>query len=141
MFDIGGGELLLIAVVVLLLFGPKKIPEAMAAFGKGLRQFRQAQENIKQQLRDISAEVEQSTVKSGDTAVTPRWSANNAEASKDDSQDIVDLPEQAVLPTENQELHLGITPADGAVPRASNSDAATAEITAPDQHDSENSKP
>ncbi len=60
MFDVGGGELFLIFIVVLLLFGPKKIPEVMRSVGKGLRQFRQAQEDLKQQLRDISAEVEQS---------------------------------------------------------------------------------
>ena len=58
MFDVGGGELLLIFVVVLLLFGPKKIPEVMRSVGKGLRQFRQAQEDLKQQMRDLSADVE-----------------------------------------------------------------------------------
>lgn len=61
MFDIGGGEVLLILVVVLLMFGPKKIPEVMASVGKGIRQFRQAQDQLKQQLRDMSAEIEQSS--------------------------------------------------------------------------------
>ena len=61
MFDIGGGEVLLILVFVLLMFGPKKIPEVMAAVGKGIRQFRQAQDQIKQQFRDMSAEMEQAT--------------------------------------------------------------------------------
>ena len=58
MFDVGGGELILIFIAVLLLFGPKKIPEVMKMAGKGLRQFRQAQEDLKTQLRDISADVE-----------------------------------------------------------------------------------
>lgn len=60
MFDVGGGELVLIFIAVLLLFGPKKIPEVMRSVGKGLRQFRQAQEDLKEQLRDISSEVERS---------------------------------------------------------------------------------
>jgi TatA/E family protein of Tat protein translocase len=54
MFDVGGGELLLILVVILLLFGPKKIPEFMQAVGKGVRQFKRAQEDLTEQLRDLS---------------------------------------------------------------------------------------
>ena len=61
MFDVGGGELLLIFLAVLLLFGPKKIPEVMRSVGKGLRQFREAQEGLKQQMRDLSADVEKMT--------------------------------------------------------------------------------
>lgn len=68
MFDIGTGELLLILVVVLLLFGPKKIPEIMASVGKGIRQFRQAQNNLKDQLRDLSADIEKST----EPEITPK---------------------------------------------------------------------
>lgn len=57
MFDVGGGELLLILLVVILMFGPKKIPEIAQQVGKGIRQFRRAQEDLKQQIRDISAEI------------------------------------------------------------------------------------
>lgn len=57
MFDVGGGELVLIVLVILLLFGPKKIPEFAQMIGKGLRQFRKAQEDLTQQIRDISAEA------------------------------------------------------------------------------------
>ncbi|MFM7157718.1 MAG: twin-arginine translocase TatA/TatE family subunit, partial [Bacteroidota bacterium] len=45
MFDIGGAEFLLIGLAILMLFGPKKIPEIMQAIGKGIRYFRQAQED------------------------------------------------------------------------------------------------
>ncbi|NQW30933.1 MAG: twin-arginine translocase TatA/TatE family subunit [Ignavibacteria bacterium] len=57
MFDVGGGELVLIILVILLLFGPKKIPELSRQVGKGLRHFRKAQEDLTQQIRDISAEA------------------------------------------------------------------------------------
>lgn len=39
---IGLTEVLLIAVVVLLLFGPRRLPEIGAAIGKAIRGFRQA---------------------------------------------------------------------------------------------------
>jgi len=71
MFDVGGGELLLIFVAVLLLFGPKKIPEVMRSVGKGLRQFRQAQEDLKQQMRDLSADVEKMTAVEEQKRVVP----------------------------------------------------------------------
>lgn len=71
MFDVGGGELLLIFVAVLLLFGPKKIPEVMRSVGKGLRQFRQAQEDLKQQMRDLSADVEKMTAVEEPVKVIP----------------------------------------------------------------------
>jgi sec-independent protein translocase protein TatA len=58
MFDIGGGEIILVLLAVLLLFGPKKIPEVAQMVGKGMREFRKAQDNLRQQIRDISTEVE-----------------------------------------------------------------------------------
>jgi sec-independent protein translocase protein TatA len=57
MFDVGGGELILIILVILLMFGPKRIPELSRQVGKGLRHFRKAQEDLTQQIRDISAEA------------------------------------------------------------------------------------
>ena len=50
MFDIGGGELLLILMGVLVLFGPKKLPELAQGLGKGLRQFRKAQQDFSEQI-------------------------------------------------------------------------------------------
>lgn len=40
LFNLGGGEILLIALAVLLLFGGKKIPELMKGIGKGVKSFR-----------------------------------------------------------------------------------------------------
>jgi sec-independent protein translocase protein TatA len=57
MFDVGGGELIVVLLFILLLFGPKKIPEFAQMVGKGLRKFRMAQEELTQQIRDISAEA------------------------------------------------------------------------------------
>lgn len=41
----GGGELILIVLAILLLFGGKKIPELMKGIGKGIREFKDAREN------------------------------------------------------------------------------------------------
>ncbi len=41
---LGGPELILIAVVVLLLFGGKKLPELMRGLGKGINEFKNAKD-------------------------------------------------------------------------------------------------
>jgi sec-independent protein translocase protein TatA len=49
--NLGGAEVLLIFVVILILFGPKKIPELATSLGKGLRKFREAKEGLEDQLK------------------------------------------------------------------------------------------
>jgi sec-independent protein translocase protein TatA len=44
--------MLLIAVVVLVLFGGKKIPEFMKGIGKGIREFNDVKDNVKKELEE-----------------------------------------------------------------------------------------
>ena len=44
LFALGGTEWLLIVLVVLLLFGGKKIPELMKGLGKGIREFKKGKD-------------------------------------------------------------------------------------------------
>ena len=50
MFGIGTGELLVIMFIVLLLFGAKKLPELARGLGKGIREFKRASNEIKDEL-------------------------------------------------------------------------------------------
>ncbi len=59
--SIGGPELLVIFVVALLIFGPRKLPELGRAIGKGLAEFRRAASDLRETL---DAEV----TRSGTTA-------------------------------------------------------------------------
>lgn len=43
---LGGPELILIAAVVLLLFGGKKLPELMRGLGKGINEFKSAKDGV-----------------------------------------------------------------------------------------------
>ena len=54
MGNLGAPEIILIAVVILILFGAKKIPEFMQGIGKGMREFRKAS-------RDVQDEIEKET--------------------------------------------------------------------------------
>lgn len=49
--NIGGGELILIFVVILLLFGSKKIPEVARGIGKGINQFKKGLKDVQDNLK------------------------------------------------------------------------------------------
>jgi sec-independent protein translocase protein TatA len=46
----GGGEWIFIIIAILLLFGGKKIPELMRGVGKGMREFKDAKDNVKSEI-------------------------------------------------------------------------------------------
>ena len=48
----GGTEWILIIVVVLLMFGGKKIPELMRGIGRGMREFNDAKNNVKTEIEE-----------------------------------------------------------------------------------------
>jgi sec-independent protein translocase protein TatA len=45
-FGLGGSEMVIILVIVLLLFGGKKIPELMKGLGKGVKEFKDASKGV-----------------------------------------------------------------------------------------------
>ena len=53
--SLGGQEIIIIALVILLLFGGKKIPELMRGLGKGVSQFKKGMKDIED---EINAEPE-----------------------------------------------------------------------------------
>jgi len=61
MGQLGFPELIMIFVIALLVFGPKKLPELGKSLGKGLREFKKATEELKsnwdEQLKDVEHSV------------------------------------------------------------------------------------
>lgn len=49
--NLGTGEILIIALVVLLLFGGKKIPELMRGIGKGVKNFKDGVKGIEDDIK------------------------------------------------------------------------------------------
>lgn len=54
----GAPELLLIAFVVMLFFGGRKLPELMRGLGKGIREFNNAKANIESEVKDSMREID-----------------------------------------------------------------------------------
>ena len=65
--NIGGPEMIVIFLVVLLLFGGKKLPELARGLGKGLREFKDASDGIKREIHNnINAVSESADLKKMD---------------------------------------------------------------------------
>lgn len=67
MGPLGFNEILIILVIVLLLFGGRKIPELMRGLGRGIREFNDAKSNVRRELEEGMKEKD--TVKT--TTTTP----------------------------------------------------------------------
>lgn len=58
LFGISGGEILILFLLVLLLFGPKKIPEIARTLGKGINEIKKVQRDINAEIHRYSDEIE-----------------------------------------------------------------------------------
>lgn len=56
MFGIGVQELIIIAIIALLIVGPKKLPDLAKTLGKGFRDFKNATEGVTEDLKDALKE-------------------------------------------------------------------------------------
>ena len=57
--NIGTGEIILIALVVLLLWGGKKIPELMKGIGKGVKSFKDGLNDIEKDINEAPQKKEE----------------------------------------------------------------------------------
>lgn len=60
-FNLGGGEIFLIVLVIILFFGSKKIPELARGLGKGIREFKDATGNIQREIQDSVKSIKDDT--------------------------------------------------------------------------------
>ena len=70
-FNLGFGELVIVLVIVLVLFGAKRIPEISASFGKGIREFKK---NVNEVERSVTEPAPRSEprLSAPDPLSTPR---------------------------------------------------------------------
>lgn len=55
--SLGGSEIFIVLLAIVLLFGSKKIPEIARGFGKGIREFKNATSDIQEEIRKTSSEI------------------------------------------------------------------------------------
>ncbi len=57
--NLGAGEIIIIALIILLLFGGKKIPELMRGLGKGVKSFKQGMSEVEKEIGDIEKDIKE----------------------------------------------------------------------------------
>ena len=56
--SLGPWEIALVILVIIILFGGKKLPELARGLGLGLREFKKAKQEIKDEVKNVADEVE-----------------------------------------------------------------------------------
>ncbi len=74
MGPLGFNEILIILVIVLLLFGGKKIPELMRGLGRGVREFNDAKNTVKREIEEGISDKDRAATTSATTTSTPSQS-------------------------------------------------------------------
>jgi len=72
-----GPHIILIALVVLLLFGGKKIPELMRGLGRGIREFKDAKDNVQREIEEHVSDDKKVTTTTTTTKVSSDSSIHN----------------------------------------------------------------
>lgn len=58
--NLGAGEIILIVLVILLLFGAKKIPELAQGLGKGMKEFKKSIKDVEDEIKKTDDEIKKS---------------------------------------------------------------------------------
>ncbi len=74
--NIGPMELFIILVIVLVVFGAKRVPEIGASIGKGIREFKRNISDVDRQIKEPEREARIDRVNAGEPAVRPEDSTS-----------------------------------------------------------------
>ena len=85
MFGIGAQELVLILVVALLVFGPKRLPDLARTLGRGLSEFRRASNDLRQNLQEAE-HLAESGDSPGEPAAAPAATSDASDESPSDPE-------------------------------------------------------
>ena len=70
--NLGMGELMVVLVIVLVLFGAKRIPEISASFGKGIREFKKNVNDVQSSIIEPDAPRYESRLPAGEPPIVRR---------------------------------------------------------------------
>ena len=116
LFDIGGPELMLILVVVLLLFGAKRLPEMARNVGRSMEEFKRAARNVREEVMNADQEPPRRTT----TAALPEPAPTT-----DNPESTASATESAVESKAEVTLDVSTTPPQGTVSQSDVQDDQT----------------
>ena len=76
---IGGAEIIVIVLVVLILFGGKKIPELMKGLGKGVKEYKKAVSGIEEEVGNITQPMNDAPTQQQESHGDAKSASNDAQ--------------------------------------------------------------
>jgi len=104
MFNIGLPELLIIVAIALIVFGPNKLPELAKAFGRAMREFKKATDEVKESFEAETKDIEE--FKSTLTDEREKFLADLAEETSVTPEEPLPSPETATEGMEEGETSI-----------------------------------
>ncbi len=95
MFGIGFQEMLIILVVILIIFGPKRLPDLAKSLGKGIAEFRKASDEVRKGIEDAVREEEEPKVPPKESAAADATEAHSLESHPADATPVDERPSDA----------------------------------------------
>ena len=80
LFDLGGGQILLILALVLVFFGARKIPELAKGLGQGIKEFKKATREVTDEINSAGEEASKPPQKRINPPAEPTQSQNQPAA-------------------------------------------------------------
>ncbi len=104
MFNIGLPELLIIAAIALIVFGPNKLPELARAFGRAMREFKKATEEVKESFEAETKDLEELKSTITDEELTGFLEETTSELREEISTQLEDSDSAESAPPEEQSI-------------------------------------
>jgi TatA/E family protein of Tat protein translocase len=95
MFGIGFQEMLIILVVVLIFFGPKRLPDLAKSLGKGIAEFRKASEEVRKGIEDAVKDESAAETSKTPEDLSSHGKAPGSEPAPDEPAPPADAPADA----------------------------------------------
>lgn len=119
MFNIGLPEMLIILAIALIVFGPNKLPELAKAFGRAMREFKKATEEVKESFEAETRDLEELKSNLTDESLltdltkeinTSIESSTESSVSPDDAKETPALEEPPLSSPDSLETRQGVLP-------------------------------
>ena len=133
MFNIGLPELLIIVAIALIVFGPNKLPELAKAFGKAMREFKRATEEVKESFEAETKDLDElKTNLTGENLFTDlvEETSKSLEASEESP-----APLETSVPQETPSFEESSIPAEEERKKEAKEEAQEEKIEGPPSHE------